>query len=105
MSSNPAPRLDASIDQDEVLRLVVQLGRESNPGLAERPAAGLDGELERDHGLDSLARMELLARLERHFGVVLGEREMAEARTPLDLCSVLAAAAAAGRTLAPGTGR
>ncbi|MGB5452478.1 MAG: AMP-binding protein [Sedimenticolaceae bacterium] len=46
---------------------------------------GLDTRLERDLGLDSLARMELLARLERQFGVTLEERVFAEAETPRDL--------------------
>ncbi|NOX91239.1 MAG: acyl carrier protein, partial [Gammaproteobacteria bacterium] len=41
--------------------------------------------LEKDLGLDSLARVELLARIERHFGLVLPERIFAEAESPRDL--------------------
>ncbi|MCK4587591.1 MAG: AMP-binding protein, partial [Gammaproteobacteria bacterium] len=50
----------------------------------------LDSSLEKDLGLDSLARVELLARIERHFGVVLPERMFAEAETPRDLLRELA---------------
>ncbi len=45
----------------------------------------LDNSLEKDLGLDSLARVELLARIERHFGLVLPERIFTEAETPRDL--------------------
>lgn len=45
----------------------------------------LDSSLEKDLGLDSLARVELLARIERHFALVLPERVFAEAETPRDL--------------------
>lgn len=89
MSSSRSEPVSQSIDPQEVLRLVVQVGTESNPGLRLKPDAGLDALLDRDHGLDSLARMELMSRLERRFGVVIGEREMAEAQTPRDLCSAL----------------
>ena len=89
MSSSRSEPVSQPIDPQEVLRLVVQVGTESNPGLRLKPDAGLDALLDRDHGLDSLARMELMSRLERRFGVVIGEREMAEAQTPRDLCSAL----------------
>ncbi|MGE5800375.1 MAG: acyl carrier protein [Syntrophaceae bacterium] len=45
----------------------------------------LDSSLDRDAGLDSLARMELLARLESQFGIALPERVFADAETPRDL--------------------
>lgn len=46
---------------------------------------GLDSSLDRDLGLDSLARVELMARIERHFSLALPERVFAEAETPRDL--------------------
>ncbi|MGE0357956.1 MAG: AMP-binding protein [Burkholderiales bacterium] len=60
----------------------------------------LDGSLERDLGLDSLARVELLIRVERAFGVRLPEDTIARADTPRDL---LAAVAAAPRDVSRGT--
>lgn len=62
---------------------------------AHAPAAiSLDSSLDRDLGLDSLARVELLARLEARFGVALSESELANAETPRDLLRALSAATA-----------
>ncbi len=49
-------------------------------------------QLDRDLGLGSLERVELLARLERAFGVRLPDRVVAEANTPEDLAKALSAA-------------
>jgi len=48
-----------------------------------------DTALERDLGLDSLARAELFARTERLFGVRLSESALAEIETIDDLCTHL----------------
>ena len=45
----------------------------------------LDSTLDRDLGLDSLGRVELLLRLERAFGIHLGEQILGDARTLRDL--------------------
>jgi fatty-acyl-CoA synthase len=59
---------------------------------AERALAGLrvDALLDRDLGLGSLERVELLARLESEIGVALPENLLAEARTPGDIARALA---------------
>lgn len=66
--------------------------------LRSRPAGGvevtLDSSLDRDLGIDSLGRVELLMRIERAFGVSLPEQVLARAETPRDL---LQAVLAAGR--------
>jgi acyl carrier protein len=49
----------------QLLDLVRGLARELRPGANGIERLGLDHELERDFGLDSLARVELLARIER----------------------------------------
>jgi len=49
----------------------------------------LDSSLDRDLGLDSLARVELILRLEREFGVSLPEQALAAAETPRDLLRFL----------------
>ena len=53
----------------------------------------LDSSLERDLGLDSLARVELVLRLEREFAASLPEQALASSETPRDLLRFLLAAA------------
>ena len=45
----------------------------------------LDSSLDDDLGLDSLARVELISRIEQHFNVSLPQRDFAEAESPRDL--------------------
>lgn len=67
-----------------LLQVVRSLLEEIQAGAAPQ-IINLDSSLEKDLGLDSLARVELLARIERHFGLALPERVFAEAETPRDL--------------------
>src|SRR4029079_13771634 len=65
----------------------------------------LDSSLERELGLDSLARVELVLRLEREFVTSLPEQALASSETPRDLLLSLLAAQgqapqAADRTVA-----
>ena len=57
------------------------------------PAVALDAELERDLGIDSLARVELSLRIEQAFGVRLAEDRVLAARSVRDLLAALAGAA------------
>ena len=79
--------------QRALLAQIAQLMTELHPQAAQRPAVHLDSRLDRDLGLDSLSRVELLARLERHFGVVLPEAEALAAATPAELVHALERAA------------
>jgi 1-acyl-sn-glycerol-3-phosphate acyltransferase len=72
--------LDAAL-----LEIVAELMRESQPGGGAVPAPRLDSSLERDLGIDSLARAELLLRIERAFDVRLPEHLLGAAQTPRDL--------------------
>lgn len=83
-----------------VLEIVQGLSQELQPQRRAQ-AVSLDSSLERDLGLDSLGRVELLARLEKAFGVRLPEGLLGAAETPRDLLQALAAAHPAG---APGEG-
>ncbi len=67
-----------------ILQLVEQLVGELRPGSV---ATGItaDDSLERQLGIGSLERVELLARIERGIGVRLADSVMAEADTPADL--------------------
>jgi len=58
---------------------------ELRPEERGRLAPHWDSSLDRDLGLDSLTRMELMRRLELRFGVRLAEAEVAAAETPRDL--------------------
>jgi 1-acyl-sn-glycerol-3-phosphate acyltransferase len=77
----PDPTADALLD------IVRELGSELHP--ARRPRITLDSALDRDVGLDSLARVELLLRLERRFGVALPEGTLINAETPRDLLNAV----------------
>lgn len=72
----------------DLLREIQQLAAELHPDLATAPVE-LDSSLDRDLGLDSLARMELLARLEKRFALRLPEQVLASAETPRDLLRCL----------------
>ncbi len=68
---------------DLLINVIAQLVRDTRHGQAA-PVA-LDTSLERDIGLDSLARVELVLRIERAFGVSLPEQALYAAETPRDL--------------------
>ncbi len=89
--ASPVRQFNAALDQERLLEtvrtLVSELGRQSAVALVG-PAAHLDREL----GLGSLERVELLLRLEKTFGVRLDERVLAEAETVKDLIAALGVA-------------
>jgi len=70
-----APPLPAAIDANRVLGVVAAVAREARPNVEAYVA--LDSSLERDLGLDSLARVELVLRLEREFRASLPEQALA----------------------------
>src|SRR4051812_19533325 len=80
-----------SIDANRLLEVVAEVAREARPHVDAYVA--LDSSLERDLGLDSLARVELVLRLERVFGSSLPEQALASSETPRDLLRFLLAAA------------
>jgi len=82
-------------EAERLLDILRGLSRELRPGANGIDRLGLDHDLERDFGLDSLARVELLARIERELGVRLADAAMVEADTPRDLLRQLGAASPA----------
>ncbi len=96
-----AERTDAgaSLTPETVLDAVRALAAELHP---QRPLTHLtlESTLDRDAGLDSLARVELLARLERVSGRRLPEQQLLTAETVHDLWRLLAAAAPAPERIA-----
>ena len=79
------------IAPERVLAVVQAVAREARPHL--EPQVALDSSLEKELGLDSLARVELVLRLEREFGASLPERALATSETPRDLLRFLLAGA------------
>ncbi|MDO9599409.1 MAG: AMP-binding protein [Azoarcus sp.] len=77
-------------DTASLLRLVDDLLRELQP--RAQVHAGLDSLFDRDLGLDSLARVELLARVERSFDVRLPAEALGTAESPRQLLDALKAA-------------
>lgn len=79
----------ATSTPEEIERLLLdqvqQMAMELSPRRASSLRVHLDSELDRDLGLGSLGRVELLARLERAFDLQLPEQVLATAATPGDL--------------------
>jgi acyl carrier protein len=88
-----------------LLRLVRDLVAELHPQQALSRPLGLDSSLERDLGIDSLGRVELLMRIERTFGVSLPEQIFATAETSRDLLQALMGAGRRGAASAPRVAR
>jgi len=87
-------------DAERLLDMLRALSREMHPGLQQVERLGLDHALERDYGLDSLARVELLVRIERELGIRLAEAALSEAETPRDLLRLMVGATPAGTPVA-----
>ncbi|MCX7897666.1 MAG: AMP-binding protein [Rhodocyclaceae bacterium] len=83
-----------------LLALVRTLAQELRKEAPEVRNLGLSAHLERDFGLDSLARVELFSRIEQEFGVTLPSAAFS-AETPADLLPLLKQAAAASPPLSP----
>jgi len=88
--NQPLPQtVSQDIDPKRVLAVVTAVARETRPNV--HTYVGLDSSLERELGLDSLARVELVLRLEREFSVSLPEQALASSETPRDLLRFLLA--------------
>lgn len=95
--ANAAGNGKATLMDDDRAEAVLDTVRSLVAELFPRAAARLtlDSELDRDLGLDSLALVELLSRLESAFGITLPDELLLEARTPRDLIAALGPAATA----------
>ncbi len=91
MAAPDAARSETAALERRVREVVGGLVAELGGPAAARPLA-LDDSLERDLGLGSLERVELLVRLEHACGVRLADDVMERADTPRDLVAALATA-------------
>lgn len=95
-------------DGERLVRLIEDMLREQRPAADSLPAVRENSRLDRDLGLDSMARAELLVRMEQAFDVRLPQRAL-EGDTPAELLDALeralnrpAAADAGRRFVMPG---
>lgn len=84
-------RTQKEIEPDRLLAIVAEVAREARPSV--QPHVSLDASLEKELGLDSLARVELVLRLEREFAASLPEQALATSETPRDLLRFLLSSA------------
>ena len=85
------PGAGSDDDAKALLALVRAVADALRPQTRLAATLGLDHSLERDYGLDSLARVELITRIDRSFGVSLGEAALTDTETPRDLLRLIAA--------------
>ena len=93
-----APAESRTPDARSLVAAIREIVAELHPHLDARAGVTLDSSLDRDLGLDSLSRMELLSRLERRFGVTIPEAVMANAETARELLPALRAGERRRRT-------
>ena len=80
-----------NLDPESLLGAIRDVVAELHPHFGAGSEITLDSSLDRDLGLDSLSRMELLSRLERRFGATIPETVMANAETARELLPALLA--------------
>jgi 1-acyl-sn-glycerol-3-phosphate acyltransferase len=87
----PKPRKTPASERDteKLLEVVRRTVFELRPETAAELRVSLSSVLDRDLGLDSLARVELWSRIEQEFGVQLPQQLFASANTPADVLQVL----------------
>ena len=73
----------------ELVAVIRELVLELHPHMRRTLVVRLNSNLDRDLGFDSLARAELLLRLDRNFRVRLPERLLGDAETPQDLLDAI----------------
>lgn len=96
---NP-PLPDSSVESSaQLLALVRDLVTQLHPGAGLAGRVCLASSLDRDLGFDSLARVELVLRIERAFGLRLPDGLLAEAQTVQDLLTAIGG----GEAAAPAT--
>ena len=91
-----SPVNDPQARGSQLLAIIGQLSRELHPGQARVGEISLSSRLERDLGIDSLGRTELVLRLERAFGLRVQIGLISEADTVGDLLRALKMARPSG---------
>ena len=97
---NPV-KAESSPDQtaENLLLVIQELVAEVHPQRPSTEVISLDSRFEKDLGLNSLTRIELIARVERVFELALPERSFAEVETARDLLRAIQGAGTPRATL------
>ncbi len=95
------PEAPSDANAHMLMEVIGKLAEEVRPHAA--PSLTLDSAFERDLGIDSLGRVELLERIERAFGYRLPEHVIISAETPRDLLRMLQSTEATAPQLARDT--
>ncbi|MGB8327672.1 MAG: acyl carrier protein, partial [Steroidobacteraceae bacterium] len=82
---HPIVPLDASPLLEQTLAVVRELAAELHPDMPGIARLGTDASIERDFGLDSLARVELALRIEQALAMSVPDATLAESDTVRDL--------------------
>jgi 1-acyl-sn-glycerol-3-phosphate acyltransferase len=93
---------DGAKSAERLLEVVRALALELHPYRREVEQAGPSASLERDFGIDSLARVELNLRIEQSFAVRLPEELVMAAESPAELLRAIGAAMPAAPGAPPG---
>ena len=96
MIDRSGPEPEPAQAAERLLSVIRELALELHSHRREVLKAGLDASLERDFGIDSLARVELTLRIERAFAVRLPEELVTTAETPAELIHAIGVAAPSG---------
>jgi 1-acyl-sn-glycerol-3-phosphate acyltransferase len=88
-AESPAALAEQALRERDVIALVAALVRELHPQRIRFIDTRLSSRIERDLGIDSLARTELILRIERAFRVRLPAQTIGEAETVHDLVRAL----------------
>jgi acyl carrier protein len=73
---------------DELLELIYNLVKELHPHFS-KSSVTLEDDFEKDLGLDSLSRVELISRIEASFNTSFPDKVLHEAQTPKDILEML----------------
>ncbi len=79
---------DTEHELKNLLELIYTLVKEIHPHYS-KTSVSLDDHFEKDLGLDSLSRVELISRVEEHFHVVIKEQDLYEVQTPQELLKII----------------
>src|SRR5665647_1269146 len=99
-ADSPAALAEQALRERDVIALVAALVRELHPQRIRFIDVRLSSRIERDLGIDSLGRTELILRIERAFRVRLPAQTIGEAETVHDLVRALEQAGPALRRTA-----
>ncbi len=84
-SPTASSRINAEEGAQQIITLIESLLNETRPKASHTLSVTLDSQLDKELGLDSLSKVELIARIEKSFSITLADEVLAQAQTPRDI--------------------